>query len=160
MIQYFGYGANRDPEMMKAIVGRVPQGTFATVSDFELCIQDWPCLLPKVQEMLTPSWDTNFKSYVLRASTNASTRKVRGMVWNITKEERHMIDNWELTGEWYHVFTLQFGDIQLEIQVIDNQPVEKVVMSPIYKTFLNDKKRMIKTAERARQWYINSTKNN
>lgn len=153
-IQYFGYGANRDPEMMRAIVGRVPEGKFATVSGFELCVQNWDCIPEAAQHMLSGSWDETFRSYVLRPTTNSSTKKVRGMIWKLTPEERRLVDNWELTGQWYHVFRLQSDETNLEIQVVENQPVSHVVRFPIYKTFLNDKKKMLRVAEKARKWYL------
>ena len=40
-IEFFGYGTDRDPKMMKAVIGRVPKGYPATIEGFELCVQSW-----------------------------------------------------------------------------------------------------------------------
>ncbi len=51
-IIYFGYGANRSADMMKAIIGRKPEGVPAMLIDYELCIQRWGEIPDKVKMIL------------------------------------------------------------------------------------------------------------
>ncbi len=155
-VQYFGYGANRDPAMMAAIIGREPEGSPAKLSGFELGIMKWPEIPEKARNMLKGSWDESFRSYGVRPTGNQA-KAVVGHVWKITRAERRLIDNWELTGEWYKVFTLQYElapnkEEQIEIQVIE-EPIRQIVSGRRYKTFLNDKKKMMKVAAACREQY-------
>ncbi len=153
---YFGYGANRSPEMMEAIIGRIPEGYPATISGFELCVQSLKDVPKHVQEILSPPWDETFKSYGLRPKKGFHSRSIRGTVWKLTRQERKYIDTWEMTGKWYNVLLLQYDNdkhehIQIEIQVIEDQPVGRIIKSPIYKTFLNDKQKMLAVARNLRR---------
>lgn len=62
---YFGYGANRDPEMMEALLGRIPEGRPAKLFSHRLYIQPWEEIPVEVRKELTPPWDTAFKSYIV-----------------------------------------------------------------------------------------------
>lgn len=156
-VEYFGYGANRSPEMMEAIIGRVPAGYPATVSGFELCVQTWQDIPKEVRETLCPPWDDTFQSYGLCPKKGFRSHPISGMVWKLTRQERKYIDAWEMTGKWYHVFLLQYDNeqhehIQIEIQVLEDQPVDRVIKSPMYKTFLNDKQKMLTVARNLRRF--------
>src|SRR6185369_880419 len=123
MIYFFGYGADKDADMMKAIVGRVPKGEKATISGFELCVQTLADLPFKAQQIVKNSWDHSFRSYALRASKNMNST-VEGMMWELSPLERKLIDNWEITGFWFDVFLMNLEaprKMQLEIQVIQDQ---------------------------------------
>ena len=157
-VQYFGYGANRTPEMMEAILGRVPKGYPATLSGFELCIQSWEEMPEQVKKLLQPSWNSKFRTYFVRP-VNRSTAIVKGKVWVITKQERQIIDNWELTGQWYKVYAMQFHKsedqvTQIEIQVMDTPAATKVVNGKLYKNFLNSKEKMLRVARRNREQFL------
>lgn len=153
-IEFFGYGTDRDPEMIKAIIGRIPEGYPSTIEGFELCIQSWEEMTPEVRNILSPPWDKNFRSYVLRPTLKPNS-KVRGMVWLITPHERKLIDNWELVGKWYQVFLLKLNtstDIprEIEIQVINDSSIKKVVNGEYYKNYLCDRKKILDLAEKLR----------
>lgn len=157
-VQYFGYGANRSPEMMEAIVGRLPEGYPAKISGFELCVETWQDIPEHARRMLSNSWDPTFRSYCVRPSGNLRS-SVKGIVWKITREERRLIDNWELTGTWYKVFVLQYQlskeeAVQIEIQVIEDPNVKKVFSGNRYKTFLNSKRKMLEVARKTRESYL------
>lgn len=160
-ILYFGYGANRDPEMMKAIIGRMPDGEEAKISGFELCIQHWQEMTDKVRQGLTGSWDEHFRSYILRPAIR-QPKPVVGKVWHLTPLERKLIDNWEMTGIWYNIFLLEYFNpqrIQVEIQVVNDPQIKQSVSGSRYKTFLNRKAKMLRVAKRCRQYYLKSQHN-
>ncbi|HSA83630.1 MAG TPA: gamma-glutamylcyclotransferase family protein [Patescibacteria group bacterium] len=156
MIYFFGYGADRDPELMEAIIGRKPQGEKTTISGFELCIQSLADIPSKAQRIIRQSWDHGFHSYVIRPAKDMHSI-VSGMMWELSPLERKLIDNWELTGLWYDVFFISKGaphPMQMELQIIQNQPIRHIVDGTHYKTFLNDKNKMIETATRIRLDYL------
>lgn len=156
-VEYFGYGANRTPEMIEAIIGRIPEGYPATFSGFELCIQTWDEIPESAKKILSPPWDKTSKTYVVRP-TNTSSKFVKGTVWKLTRQERAIIDNWEVTGHWYKMYVMQFtkGDerTQIEIQVIDDPKIKKVINATLYKNFLNSKEQMLKVARRCRETFL------
>jgi hypothetical protein len=154
-VEYFGYGANRDPFMMKAIIGRIPEGYPATISGYELAIQSWNDIPEKIQKELKPSWGEDFKTYCLVPSKNHKRKQVKGIVWKITQTERKLIDKWEMTGIWYKAVLLQYlagqgENIQVEVQIMDDLPITKTVNGLRYKTFINDKTKMLEIAKRLR----------
>ena len=154
-ILFFGYGANRDQDMIKAILGRKPHGEPATLSGFELCIQTWNEMNSPTQNILKNSWGKTFKSYVIRPAISAAT-SVRGMIWHITSKERKLIDFWELTGTWYLVSLLKLphpdlGQITIELQIVNNPNIKNVSNGLHYRNFLNPKYKMLQTARKSRQ---------
>lgn len=156
MIYFFGYGADRDPEMMKAIVGRVPKGEEAAISGFELCVQSLADVPFKAQQIIKQSWDHSFKSYAIRPARDM-TSVVTGTMWELTPRERKLIDNWELTGLWYDVFFIAKGaphPVNIELQIIQNQPIRSIENGRHYKTFLNTKDKMIDAANRLRLEFL------
>jgi len=162
-VQYFGYGANRHPTMMKAIIGRVPEGYPATISGFELCIQNLGQMPPDVQKILSPPWDETFRSYILRPASSYHPKPIRGMVWKLTPEERKLIDFWEMTGIWYKKFVLAYQkpdeNVQIEIQIVDDQPVAEVLHHRKYKSYLNNKRKMWNVAMKLRERYLHDHTN-
>jgi len=158
MIYFFGYGADKDADMMKAVIGRVPKGEKAAVSGFELCVQSLADLPFAAQKIVKRSWDESdhFKSYAIRPSKNMDSI-VTGTMWELTPFERKLVDNWELTELWYNVFFLTIEaskKIQVEIQVINDQQIRRIINGKRYKTFLNSKKKMLETATQCRLEYL------
>jgi hypothetical protein len=152
-IHYFGYGANRNPDMMKAIVGRKPKGYSAALEGFELCIQSWGNIPKNVQKLLAPAWGPGFKSYCVRPTRD---KVVRGKVWILNEAERKLIDAWELTDYWYRPVVVHFNEpnnksVQVEIQIVDNVEIDKLVDGTKYPTWLNDKNKMIDVAQGVRE---------
>lgn len=156
-VYYFGYGANRNADMMRAIVGRKPKGYAAVFDGYELCIQSWGDIPKRVQNQLAPVWGPGFKSYVARPCREKS---IKGTVWLLTKEERVLVDEWELTNYWYTPVVVSYGIsnneiAQVEIQiVIDGQSISQIADGKKYKTFLNSKQQMLTVAQKVRELSI------
>lgn len=156
MIYFFGYGADRDPEMMEAIIGRRPRGQGASIAGFELGIQSFGDIPSKARKIIQQSWDHRFQSYVIRPAKDMHA-VVTGTMWELTPSERKLIDNWELTGLWYDVFLIAKGaphPMQMELQIIQDQPIRHLVDGKHYKTFLNSKEKMFEVATRCRHEYL------
>ena len=107
-VLYFGYGANRTPEMMSWITGRGGfEGKPAILEGWNLCIQRLD-QIPKVavptssgpqslQEQLREEWGDNFETYIIKSGKG----KVLGTLWKIEPEDRELIRDWERVGFWY-----------------------------------------------------------
>lgn len=140
-VLYFSYGANADDRMIKAIIGRLPEGQPAYIKGYELCVQKLKDIPKKPKEILRQEWDESFESYVVRRGKG----KVYGTLWVITSEEREMIRRWELIPEgWYHdtnfVAFLEDGSkLRAVGEIIDNQPIDRVIEIKNYPKFLMKK---------------------
>ncbi len=154
-VRYFGYGANRDPEMMEAILGRVPEGFPGEISGFQLCIQTWKEIPDRVKKVLAPAWGEDFQTYCVRPT--AGTSRVHGVVWRLSRAERKFLDAWELTYlNWYKVFLLQYQisnnfHIQTEIPFMADSFVNRCIKGERYKTFLMGKKKILEVANNVRE---------
>jgi len=153
--KYFGYGANRSQDMMTAIIGRRPNGDVATLYDHELCIQTWDEISPEVREKLV-HWDQNFRTYCIRP---AKGKKVKGVVWFLTDEERELVENWELISRWYKGITVDVETpdgkyIKVETEMIDDPSIRQVVDGERYQIFLNKEEKMLEVAEKVREEFL------
>ncbi|MBI2578781.1 MAG: gamma-glutamylcyclotransferase [Candidatus Aenigmarchaeota archaeon] len=156
MVKYFGYGANKSPRMMKAIVGERPSGILAVLHDYELVVQEWGDIPPEVRKILAQTWDRDFRSYGIRPKKGSA---VRGRLWNITREERYLVKAWEICPIWYEpvvvpVRTYDGRGAMAETEII-NRPVGTVVKGNTdYVTFLNPPNRMFDAARLTREEYL------
>lgn len=158
IVEYFGYGANRDPDMMHAIVGRMPVGYEATLSGYELAIEKWDEIPPSVRRILSGAWTPTFRTYFVRPVAN-STSRVKGMVWQLTPLERRLVDNWELTGEWYKTTVLSFAPskgeaTRIEIQVMHDSGIGHQVDGMRYRSYLNSRSKMLNVARECCRQYL------
>lgn len=160
-ILYFGYGANVSPEMMEAIVGRTPTGEPATLLDYELVIQQGSEISEDVLRVLdlgrSPEEVADFRTYAIRPKQGAV---VQGMVWQLTKLERELVDNWEMNdGMWYQktnvTIKIEYGDILATTEIMDNPNLAVAAsLEPSLPVFLNQKQRMLEVATIVRQQYL------
>ncbi len=157
MIRYFGAGANRDAEMMEAIIGRRPEGQPATLHGYDLAVQYWSDINEDVKSRLTLwSAEDNFRTYFIRRSEGKS---VKGMVWYITEDERRLVENWEF---WYTPITenvvLEDGQtVEASAEMIEDYKSASVAESN-YPVFLNDKGKMIEVAREERGFFLERTR--
>lgn len=103
-ISYFGYGTNRDHDMMAAMIGRNNlSGTRGVISDYELVIQNLEHISNKIlptapvprspREIMKTALSDDAKLYIIRPKTGATTY---GTIWQITPREYEMVRDWEL----------------------------------------------------------------
>lgn len=158
-VYYFGYGANREPEMITAITSNLPELIgMAILQDYQLCIQDLSEITeaagnPKAR--LTASWGTTFKSYVIVPKQGS---RVSGAVFRMPLHERHMVDAWELVqAGWYDravvMVTLDSGKtIRAETQVLAaGQEASLVVNGLDYRSWVMPKERLLYEAMNDRE---------
>ena len=91
---YFGYGADREPEMIKAIIGHnaIDMGE-ATISGYGLYIQKLADIPLPARTILQKSWGNSFISYVIKPLKGS---KVYGRLFSINSVEIKQVDIWEL----------------------------------------------------------------
>ena len=164
---YFGYGANRTPEMMSWITGKDDfEGKLVILEGWNLCIQRLD-QVPKVviststgprhlQEHLREAWGDDFETYVIKPGKN----KVMGTLWEIELGNRELVKNWERVGFWYKevkvkVKTESGEQIKAVSECLgDNQTVDRKVDGLDYEPFLLPREAFRIRAEGARQGYF------
>jgi hypothetical protein len=157
-IPYFAYGTPRAPEMIKAVIGREPDGEEGTVHDYELAVQR-PAEIPEaVKKILAKSWSPeeveNFHSYTIRRKIGA---EVMGIVWELTPDERKIIDDWELNdGLWYRkatvdVVTPSRGIVTATTEMIDDPSfIAAKDLYPGFSPYTMPKERILEVANKLR----------
>ncbi|OGL29568.1 hypothetical protein A3D14_01640 [Candidatus Saccharibacteria bacterium RIFCSPHIGHO2_02_FULL_47_12] len=99
---YFAYG-ERTPQVMGAIIGRVPEYEAAALTGFQLCIQHIVDIPETVQDILAVNRSKReieeFRAYVAAPSAD---KYVPGLVFRgVTYEELDILDNWDIEGLWF-----------------------------------------------------------
>jgi len=169
-IYYFGYGTNRDPKMIAAILGKPEtelNGTPAILEGYDIAVQRLDqvpdVISPKAPANISPrdilkeSWGKDFMSYVIKPNSKG---RVSGVIWVLTPEEHERIRDWELVDfGWYEDCegTARTTDGQV-IEIMSNrlgteQSVDHIVDGLDYEVWLDSAERFIEVAEKARREY-------
>lgn len=160
-VNYFGYGANKSPEMIEGIVGRVPEGRPAELPGFELVIQKGDEIPKTVRKILAESWSPDeldaFRTYAIRQQEGAV---VEGTLWKLTPQERELVNNWEINdGLWYQATMVDVqtedGQVKAGTEMIDDPSLTPAVeLEPDLPVFLNSRARMLEVAGLVRTEYL------
>ncbi len=147
--------------MIEPMVGRLPNGEPAVLPDYELIVQSGDQIPESVRANLSKQWSeeelANFQTYAIRPKEGA---QVEGTLWELTPEERALVDNWEINdGLWY-----QKTDVAVNVggrlvaastEIIDDQTLPLATeINPELPVFLNSAKRMIEVARSVRENYL------
>lgn len=151
---YFGFGANSHPEMIRAITGRGALSIPAKLRGFSLCVESFKDICKEAQVILSNHWDAQFVSYGIARDPNGS---LEGRVWLLTRKQRDLIKQWELTGTWsYEVKTRvevsMFGctfSIPVESEELRHQRVQ-MVSGVSYEPFIAPKEKILSVARMVR----------
>ncbi len=150
-IIYFGYGANKNLEMIEAIVGRKPKGMPGILEGYELFVQSWDEIEKNIRKRLESSWSSDFRTYCIRHGKG----NVSGTIWFLTKKERESVRRWEMVGSWYTQVPVEIkkknGEIiKGETEIVDDPKIGELVNGMRYPAFLNSKKKMLDVARKDR----------
>ena len=124
-IAYFGYGTNKDADMMAAMVGRKNlKGEPGMLPGYEVCIQKSNQIRNSVlkdapfpvspRELITKGFGGEFELYVIRENPKG---EAYGTIWYLTAEEMELVNKWEL---------VDFGMYELTKATAENNKGEKV----------------------------------
>ena len=164
MISYFGYGTNRDRDMMAAMIGRNNlSGTKGIIFDYELAIQNLEHIPDKIlstapaprspREIMKTALGDNAKLYIIRPKSGAITH---GTIWQITPEEYEMVRDWELLDfgmqEDMKVLGQTEADEKLTVQTHgSNNPnlsIDIAIDGNDYEDYVVPKEKILETARR------------
>ncbi len=151
---YFGFGANRDSRMIRAITGRCAIGIPAQITGFQLCVESIKHIPEKARRILYTKWDANFVSYGI---VPKETKTVRGRLWLLSNSQRELIRRWELVGTWsreVHV-TAQCTllGFHLSVPAVSEELLQQqvsLVEKATYKTFIVPRNRLLRVARMVR----------
>lgn len=157
---YFGFGANSDPEMIRAVTGRGAFSIPAVINGFALCIESFKNINKIAQNILRNHWDENFVSYGIVPKANAS---VSGRLWLLTNTQRDAVKNWEIIGIWSHECSLKatisiFGipfSIPAESEELHGNFVT-IVPGDHYEPFIVSKKKILNVAADVRKNFLHN----
>lgn len=164
-INYFGYGAMEDEQIIEAVLGRKPDFEPAKLYGFELCVQridqvpddivDTAPVQLSAQGILRQSWPDNFESYTIRA---AASGVVRGTIWQLVDPlERKRLRDWELIDfGWFEDTTVTAETDEATVEVVTErlragQDIDRVVTGFNYPRLLQPKEKIIQVAHKARR---------
>ncbi|HCC83608.1 TPA: hypothetical protein DEP96_02045 [Candidatus Uhrbacteria bacterium] len=148
---YFGFGANRDATVIKAITGRSALHLPASLDGWHLCVQQLNDIPKKVQRLLRRAWGDSFVSYGI---VKEPSSRVTGTLWLLTNAQRQAIHDWEFIGSWSHnvqvkvkisLFGLKFL-VDAETEHLAKQKVT-LVDGLTYPTYLVPKAHILQIAE-------------
>lgn len=165
MLAYFGYGTNRDHDMMAAMIGREAiEGVKAYVPDYELVIQNLEhisdTVLPTApfpaspRKILGDALGEEAKLYIIRPSIG---EKTYGTVWYMSPEEYEMVRDWELldfgmqedmTTEAVILETGEKISVQTHGSTNPQLPMDHMVSGEAYEDYIVSKDRILETARR------------
>lgn len=171
IIKYFGYGSNKDLDMMIHMVGRKDlRGDPGKLLGYELCIQKLehirdiiphPDILPiSPREIIRKGHGDSFELYIARPKPDGV---IYGTIWDLTSEEINRVKNWELVdfGMQEEVNAMAMdakGDIvQVETQAVVDPPavIDRVVVDlKDYPSYIAPRDVMLKTADTALADYL------
>lgn len=170
MLNYFGYGTNRDLAMMAAMIGREKiEGQPGKLLGFELCIQkinDIPGEVLKTspvqtspREIIVACFDENFELYIIRPKINGLTY---GTIWQLTEAEYDLVREWEMLefGMQEDIKAIAMDSEGRVINVITHGslspslPINRVIEGNDYEDYLVSKEKILAVAETTRKEYF------
>lgn len=167
-IIFFGYGALKDPYLLKEVIGKEPRGGEGVVlSGYNLAIQELDQIPEQPRKILEKVWGKNFRSYTLVKGQGM----VEGRNWIIDEEDLEKIKKWEFIGKngWREFINVTVTDSKgkninvITEKIFDNQRTTEITDGLNYTTSLNkegkkyysqeDEKEIILMREEIKKYY-------
>lgn len=164
IIPYFGYGTNRDHDMMVAMIGRDNlSGVKGIIFNYELVIQDLEHIPDRTlstapaprspREIMRTALGDNAKLYIIRPKSGAITY---GTIWQITPEEYEMVRDWELLDFGMQEDMRVSGQTETSEKITvqthgsndPNLPMSEIIKGEDYQDYIVPKGEILETARR------------
>ncbi|MBI4276645.1 gamma-glutamylcyclotransferase [Candidatus Uhrbacteria bacterium] len=170
-VRYFGFGTNRDHDMMAHMIGRAPiHGEYGTLFGFELCVlrgRQFRDIVPKASPLtmspraiIVGTWGPDFLMYVSRPNPTGS---IAGMIWDMTPEEFQFVREWEMVEYGAQedaqgiAMTAGGAIVNVITQSFLTPPIpeiERVIGEDDYEPYIAPKDEMLKRADEVRMVYM------
>jgi len=173
-IKFFGFGTNRDLEMMQHMIGREDiKGEHGRLMGYELTIQradqfrtEIPATSPNPKmsprDLIISNWGSKFEMFTSRPNP---TGVIYGTIWDITPEELELVRGWEIVdfGCQEDAYGTAITDDGRSVKVITQSflkpaEIDRVITGDDYKTYIWDKEVMLKKADQVRLDYLKMKK--
>lgn len=170
IVYYFGFGTNKDLDMMAHMIGRNDiKGEAGRLIGFDVCIQradQFRTEIPETsplpvapKDLILNSWGPNFEMYVSRPNPEGVAY---GTIWEITPEELELVREWELVDygaqedAWGIAFNSKGEVFQVITQSFMHPPadIDRVVEDSDYEAYIWSKEAMLKRADELRLQYL------
>lgn len=168
-VNYFGFGTNRDLDMMAHMIGREEiEGEPGRLMGYEVCIQradqfrteiaDTSPIPVSPKDIILRSWGPKFEMYVSRPNPDGIAY---GTIWKITPEELELVREWELVdyGAQEDAKGMAINSQGQMIEVITQSflkpaEIDRVVTGDDYDPYIWSKEAMLKRADELRLQYL------
>jgi hypothetical protein len=169
MIAYFGFGTNKDKDMMAHMIGRSEiEGEPGKLLGYDVCIQkahQFRTEIPKTspidispRDIIINSWGPDFEMFVSRPNPKGETY---GTIWYITSDELELVREWEIVdyGAQEDAYGVAVNPKGQEIEVITQSflkptEIDRVVVGADYEPYIWSKDAMLKRADEIREQYL------
>lgn len=169
MIVYFGFGTNKDRDMMSHIIGRNEiEGFWGKLIGYEVCVQradqfrvDVPDTNPinkSPKDIIIGSWGPKFEMFVSRPNPSG---EAYGTIWYISPEELELVREWELVdyGAQEDAYGIAEDSDGNKFEVITQSflkfaEIDRVITGENYEAYIWPKEAMLKRADEIREQYL------
>lgn len=170
LIAYFGFGTNRDLEMMQHMIGRQDiKGEHGRLIGYEITIQradqfrtEIPPTSPNkkmtAKDLIMNGWGPKFEMFTSRPNPDGVAY---GTIWYITPEELELVREWEIVdfGCQEDAYGTAITDDGKEVRVITQSflkpaEIDRVITGDNYESYIWDKEAMLKRADNIREDYL------
>ena len=168
-IKYFGYGSNKDLDMMVHIVGRHNlKGEPGKLLDYELCVQKLDqirdCTPVSPREIIRKNFGESFELFIARPKNGG---EAYGTIWDLTLQELELVKNWEMIelGMQEEASAMAIDSdgntISVEIQAVINPPaaVDRIIAGSNYEPYIVPKEKMLRASDYVREDYLKQKAN-
>jgi hypothetical protein len=170
-VNYFGFGTNRDLEMMENMVGRKNiKGEHAKLLGYEITIQKAnqfrtdvsptspvPNTSPK--DLILKVWGPDFEMFTSRPNPKGVAY---GTIWYLSPSEFELVREWEIVdfGCQEDAYGEAITDDGKKVRVITQSllkpaEIDRVISGDDYEPYIWNKKTMLEQADRVRKEYLN-----
>jgi len=145
-INYAGYGLFADEEFGRTLFGENTPNFVVEQKGYEIVVLELKDLPEGIQKDVPPT----FRMYAARRNENAS---VRLRVWKLTPAQKELADSWNYEDILYsrERFVSDINPRPIEIDMITNRGIGKIVNGLNYEPYLNDKEIVLRFAKESHE---------
>jgi gamma-glutamylcyclotransferase (GGCT)/AIG2-like uncharacterized protein YtfP len=138
--QVFCYGIFYEPEIIKALLGRVPKFITGELRGYDFFQGFTKDLTPEAKQIIEKECNLDEYSFLFLKKTNHTNAVVEGKLYKIDEKDELLLDSYELYPLFYRKQTVSIVDEhnQKHKGYIYTQDIEGVPYSNAYKRVVNN----------------------